>query len=173
MGQVLHGCATTMHAVRTAIRPHAGAGCATPRSICSAAFCSWPASPVRLARPNCLPSASSHSTPCRAGSSWRAFSSTPVRRRSRLGCPVLRSGLFPDARLAQADADDHTDVDWIYRKHGALQARRLDQSLDTAWLGIAKAAAQGAQGLVGVFQEHHGPEGTLARTLPVISSIRW
>ena len=44
------------------------------------------------------------------------------------------------------------DVDWFYRKPGPLLARRLDQSLDTAWLGIAKAAARGARGLVGVIQ---------------------
>ena len=37
------------------------------------------------------------------------------------------------------------DVDWLYRKPGPLLARRLDQSLDTARLGIAKAAAHGAR----------------------------
>lgn len=65
------------------------------------------------------------------------------------------------------------DVDWLYRKPGPLLARRLDQSLDTAWLGIAKAAAHGARGLVGVIQEHHAPEGILARTWPTGSMAFW
>ena len=38
------------------------------------------------------------------------------------------------------------DVDWLYRKLGPLLARRLDQSLEAGWLGIAKAAALGARG---------------------------
>ena len=49
----------------------------------------------------------------------------------------------------------------------------LDQSLDTAWLGIAKAAAHGARGLVGVIHEHHAPEGILARTWPTGSMAFW
>ena len=65
------------------------------------------------------------------------------------------------------------DVDWLYRKPGPLLARRLDQSLDTAWLGIAKAAAHGARGLVGVIHEHHAPEGILARTWPTGSMAFW
>ena len=44
------------------------------------------------------------------------------------------------------------DVDWFYRRPGRLLARRLDQSLEAAWLGIAKAAAQD----VGTRRPHSG-----------------
>ena len=64
-------------------------------------------------------------------------------------------------------------MDWFYRKPGRLLAQRLNRSLQAAWLGIAKAAARGARGVVGLIQEHHGPEGTLARTWPTGSMALW
>ena len=65
------------------------------------------------------------------------------------------------------------DVDWLYRKPGALLARRLDRWLEAAWLAVADAVALSARALVGVVERHHGPEGILARTWPTGSMAFW
>ena len=65
------------------------------------------------------------------------------------------------------------DVDWFYRKPGALLARRLDRWLEAAWLAVADAVALSARALVSVVERHHGPEGILARTWPTGSMAFW
>jgi multicomponent Na+:H+ antiporter subunit D len=65
------------------------------------------------------------------------------------------------------------DVDWFYRKPGPLLARRLDRSLEAAWLGLVNASANCGHGVVKAIRRHHGPEGILARTWPTGSMALW
>jgi multicomponent Na+:H+ antiporter subunit D len=65
------------------------------------------------------------------------------------------------------------DVDWFYRKAGAMMVRSLDRSMETAWLSLVNAAAHTARGVVGAVRLHHGPEGILARTWPTGSMAFW
>jgi multicomponent Na+:H+ antiporter subunit D len=65
------------------------------------------------------------------------------------------------------------DVDWFYRRLGVTLARRIDRWLDAAWNGAVAVATRGSRAIVHAVQQHHGPDGILARTWPTGAMAFW
>ena len=78
---------------------------------------------------------------------------------------VLRSRLLRDAGWLKRTLTITLDVDWFYRKLGALLARSLDGRWTPRGL-VSLRQRPGARRSSASSSEHHGPEGILARTWP-------
>jgi len=65
------------------------------------------------------------------------------------------------------------DVDWFYRKLGPMLARSLDRGVQSAKLGLGRAAARSGREVLGTVQRHSGPDGTLARAWSTGSMTFW
>jgi multicomponent Na+:H+ antiporter subunit D len=65
------------------------------------------------------------------------------------------------------------DVDWTYRRLGALLARRLDRAMGAGWARFVDRVTGMAHAVAGTTRRYHGPNGLLARTWPTGSMAFW
>ncbi|MDP3075170.1 Na(+)/H(+) antiporter subunit D [Bradyrhizobium sp.] len=65
------------------------------------------------------------------------------------------------------------DVDWLYRRLGLALARNLNQTAETAWIGVTNSAGRFARGVSSGVRRYHGTDGVLARAWPTGAMAFW